>query len=195
MGLKTALRNQLAKRFGGADDVRIHPSARISARTLLGPLPSRLVVGSGSIVAARLRAERPGAEIVIGDNTFIGQSTILASRSVVVGDDVLIAWGCYLVDHDSHSALWAERATDVRLWYRGKKDWTHVEQAPVRVGNRVWIGFNAIVLCGVSIGEGAVVAAGSVVTKDVAPYTLVAGVPAKPIKALDAATPRAVPPT
>lgn len=53
--------------------------------------------------------------------------------------------------------------------------------APVVIEDRVWIGLGAIVLGGVTIGEGAVVAAGSVVTKDVAPFTIVAGVPAAPI--------------
>jgi maltose O-acetyltransferase len=50
--------------------------------------------------------------------------------------------------------------------------------APVVIGDRVWIGLRALVLGGVTIGEGAIVAAGAVVTKDVAPYTIVAGVPA-----------------
>jgi galactoside O-acetyltransferase len=176
---------QLARRFGGARELDIAASARVSWRSLLGPLPTRLVIGEGSIVAARLRAERPGAQILIGERTFIGQSTVLAARKVVVGDDVLIAWGCFIVDHDSHSPIWSERESDVRDWYRGKKNWTHVTQAPVSIGNRVWIGFNASVLCGVTVGEGAVVAAGSVVTKDVPPYTLVAGVPARAIKSLN----------
>ena len=53
---------------------------------------------------------------------------------------------------------------------------------PVAIGNNVWIGCKAIILKGVTIGEGAVVAAGSVVTKDVAPFTLVAGNPARVIR-------------
>ena len=51
----------------------------------------------------------------------------------------------------------------------------------VHIGNRVWIGYRSLIMPGVTIGEGAVVAAGAVVTKDVKPYTVVAGVPAKPI--------------
>jgi phosphonate metabolism protein (transferase hexapeptide repeat family) len=56
------------------------------------------------------------------------------------------------------------------------------DAARVRVGNDVWMGHGAIVLPGVSIGDGAVIAAGAVVTKDVDPYVIVAGVPAKPIR-------------
>lgn len=57
--------------------------------------------------------------------------------------------------------------------------------APIKIGNHVWIGSNATVLSGVTIGEWAVVAAGAVVTKDVPPYTVVGGVPAKIIKKVE----------
>ena len=56
--------------------------------------------------------------------------------------------------------------------------------APVRIGDKVWIGANATILPGVTVGEGAVIAAGAVVTKDVAPRTVVAGVPARMIKTI-----------
>ena len=55
---------------------------------------------------------------------------------------------------------------------------------PITIGNNVWIAANVIVLPGVSIGGGAVIGAGSVVTKDIAPYTLVAGNPARPLKSI-----------
>ena len=60
-----------------------------------------------------------------------------------------------------------------------------LEPAPIRVGNDVWIGANATVLPGVTVGDGAVIAAGAVVTRDVPPMTVVGGVPAKIIKHID----------
>ena len=66
--------------------------------------------------------------------------------------------------------------------YPFKTNKCNMERSGIVVGNDVWIGMNAIIMYGVSIGDGATIAAGSVVTKDVAPYTVVGGVPAKVIK-------------
>ena len=62
------------------------------------------------------------------------------------------------------------------------KNWSVVKDAPISIGNKAWIGFGVTILKGVNIGEGAVIAAGSVVTKDVPAYTIVGGNPAKFIK-------------
>jgi acetyltransferase-like isoleucine patch superfamily enzyme len=80
----------------------------------------------------------------------------------VIGDRVIIAWDCNILDRDYHSI-----------------DGTEERTAPVRIGDDVWIGCRSIVLKGVSIGDGAIVAAGSVVVKDVPAHTLVAGNPAQ----------------
>ena len=124
-------------------------------------------------------ADRPSAVVRIGKNTFFGGSKIVVAESVDIGDDVLVSWGCTIVDHNSHPIAWADRADDVRRYHGGEKDWSKVLIAPVRIGDKAWIGFNAIILKGVTIGEGAIVASGSVVTKDVAPFTIVGGNPAR----------------
>lgn len=128
--------------------------------------------------------EKRGAHIAIGKRTFVGNSNLLSALQIEVGDDVLIAFDCTFADHDSHSLDFFIRQSDVSLWYEGKKDWVGVKMAPIRIGNGAWIGMHSIVLKGVTIGEGAVVGAGSVVTKDVPPYTLAAGNPARPIRSL-----------
>lgn len=146
---------------------------------------TQLTVGKDSILECNILFERPGARISVGDRTFIGSSALVSANEIVIGDDVLMSWGCWIVDHDSHSLKWSERKNDVVDWGRGHKDWTHVPIGRVVVGDRAWIGFNVIVLKGVTIGEGAVVAAGAVVTRDVPPYALVAGCPARVIRSLD----------
>jgi len=88
------------------------------------------------------------------------------------------------MDHDSHALVFSERKDDVQEWLRGKKDWSHVKMMPVIIKDKVWLGAKVIVLKGVTIGEGAVVGAGSVVVNDVPPWTLVAGNPARVIRAL-----------
>jgi galactoside O-acetyltransferase len=107
-------------------------------------------------------------------------------ESFTLGDDVLVAAEVYIADHDSHHSDWSLRANDHHARREGRKDWSLVPRAPVRIEDKAWIGRRAMVLKGVTIGEGAIVAAGSVVTRDVPPWTVVAGVPAAEIKKLDA---------
>ena len=146
---------------------------------------NQLNVGEESIVHANIVFEDTGGDIRIGRRTFIGLANLICYRSISIGDDVLISWGTTVVDHDSHNLEWKWRRNDVRDWARKRKHWATVPHAPVVIGDKVWIGFNATILKGVTIGEGAVVAACSVVTRDVAPYSLVAGNPARVIRQLD----------
>lgn len=162
--------------------VNIDVSSKVFYRRIRSGLNYRLNIGKNSMSEANLIFEKEDASILIGNNTFIGNSFIICAERIEIGDDVLIAWGCTILDHNSHSVLWRERSEDVKDWYRGKKNWEFVERKPVIIKNKAWIGFNVIILKGVTIGEGAVVGAGSVVTKDVEPYTVVAGNPAKLIR-------------
>ncbi len=145
---------------------------------------SRFTIGNTSMCSAFIVYDRDGASVEVGDRTFIGKSSLIAAERISIGDDVLISWDVTIVDHESHSVAWDLRANDVLNWKNGKKDWTHVRISPVTIGPKVWIGFGAKILRGVSIGEGSVVAAGAVVTRSVPEWTVVAGVPAKVIKEL-----------
>ena len=145
-------------------------------------LNCQLTIGNGSIMQGTIISDLDGSVISIGDNTFIGNSHIISAERVEIGDDVLIAWGCWIVDHNSHAISWEMRQNDVRDWYAGKKDWSNVVRKAIKINNKAWIGFNSTILKGVTIGEGAIVGAGSVVTKDVPPYTIVAGNPARIIR-------------
>ena len=112
-----------------------------------------------------------GIAIPIGEGTFIGSGCEFnAIASIQIGHTCLIASGCRFIDHNHGS----EGGTPMKLQPE--------VPGPIQVGNDVWIGVNCIVLKGVTIGDGAIVAAGSVVTKAVAPYSIVAGVPARLIR-------------
>ncbi len=149
-----------------------------------------LSIGENSSIQGDFIFEIAAGFIKIGNNTFIGGSTFICVDGIEIGDDVLFSWGCTVVDNNSHSTRWSERKDDVKNWKRGLdenkigfyKDWQNVKNAKIIIKNKAWIGFNSIILKGVTIGEGAIIAAGSVVTKDVPDWTIAAGNPAKVIK-------------
>lgn len=123
-------------------------------------------IGKGSSIHMYLRMYNPGG-IQIGSDSIIGESCVLDGRSALkIGNHVDIASEVmiYNSQHDMNAADFAE----------------HVD-APVTIDDYVFIGPRAIILPGVIIGKGAVVAAGAVVTKDVPPYAIAGGVPAKTI--------------
>ena len=173
-------------RFGisGRSGVDVAREARVAWRKMRFVDGCRLSIGRGSIVEATIAFDRPGGVVRIGERTFVGASLLVCAEGIEVGDDVLISWGCTIVDHDSHALAWKDRSQDVERWFNGQKEWATVRRAAVHIGNKAWIGFNASILKGVKIGEGAVVGAGSVVTRDVPPFTLVAGNPAQILREL-----------
>jgi acetyltransferase-like isoleucine patch superfamily enzyme len=107
-----------------------------------------------------------GATIRIGNGTYLNRNVeIVAARSVTIGRDCKIARDVIVMDTDQHPLPGAELVV-----------------RPVTIGDRVWIGARALVLKGVRVGDDAVIAAGSVVTRDVPARAVVAGVPAKLVR-------------
>jgi acetyltransferase-like isoleucine patch superfamily enzyme len=148
-------------------------------------------VGDDTMLNCTITFESEAGEVIIGHKTFVGNSQIICRSKIEIGDSVFIAWGCCLYDHDSHSVDYKERQKDIEQqlidFRNGKnfienKNWTVVNSKPIKICSNAWIGMNCIILKGVTIGEGAIVGAGSVVTKDVAPWTIVAGNPAWLVK-------------
>lgn len=149
-------------------------------------------IGKKCLIGADIFFESNNSTIVIGDNVYIGNSKIICKSKITLGNNILIAWGVYIYDHDSHSINYKERRDDISqanfdfINYKGNylinKNWNTVNTKPIIIEDDVWIGFNSIILKGVTIGRGAIIAAGSVVTKDVPAFTIVGGNPAKHIK-------------
>ena len=145
----------------------------------------KLAIGKGSLIACRVDFDHRGGVVSIGSRCFVGASHLVCHTAITIEDDVMISWGVVIVDHDSHSLKMSVRKHDVREWLKGEKSWVDVGIRPVRICKGAWIGFGASILKGVTIGEGAVVGANSVVTRDVAPYALVVGNPARLVRALN----------
>ena len=148
-------------------------------------------VGNLSMLDCTIVFESTSGNVSIGSNTFIGGSTIISSNRIDIGNNVFIAWGVYLYDHDSHSLDFRERRKDLERqmddYKQGRnfiysKDWSVVRSSPIMIEDDVWIGMNAVILKGVTIGKGAVVGACSVVTRNVPAWSVVAGNPAKIVK-------------
>lgn len=106
------------------------------------------------------------AKLTIGSGYMNMNSKIHCFNEINIGEDVIISENVIIRDSDGHDILYEK----------------YKKSSPINIGNHVWIGLNATILKGVTIGDGAIVAAGSVVTRDVPPNSLVAGVPAKVIK-------------
>jgi len=124
-----------------------------------------LKIGRGSSIHMRTFVD--GQHIVIGENSVINRSCYLDGRGkLIIGDKVSISPHVHIitVSHNMNSTDFENIFTEVNI------------------GNYAWIGSRVTILPGITIGEGAVVGAGSVVTKDVAPFTFVAGTPAVKIK-------------
>lgn len=106
----------------------------------------------------------------IGAGTWIGAFTVIdGSGGLRIGEGCDVSCGVQIYTHNT-----------VRRCVSGR-EYPHIDRAPVTIGNRVFLGANAVVLMGVTIGDEAVVAAGAVVTRDVPARTIVAGVPARPM--------------
>jgi galactoside O-acetyltransferase len=150
----------------------------------------KVKVGSDCLIQGDFIFETAAGKITIGDRTFIGGSKFICIEAIEIGNDAMFSWGCTVVDNNAHSLVWEERKNDVLNWKKGMdenvigkyKDWSNVQRKKVVIKDKAWIGFNSIFLKGVTIGEGAIVAAGSVVREDVPVFVLVAGNPAKIIK-------------
>lgn len=153
-----------------------------------------LKVGEKTHLSCQIVFESEEGHVNIGNYCYIGPSKLISRSRITIEDYVTIAWGGYIYDHDSHSLDYRERMKDNERQiddalhgrsFIQSKDWSVVNSKPIVIRKHAWIGMNVIILKGVEIGEGAIVGAGSVVTKDVPAWTVVAGNPAKVIKTLN----------
>lgn len=148
-----------------------------------------VTIGCESVIAGTVNIEE--AEMKIGDRVLINEGTTFYCRvGITIGNDVMFSWGITVVDSNFHSLDSKERLNEManarKRFEEGQMgngaDWSKIKSAPIVIKDKAWIGFNSIIMKGVTIGEGAVVGAGSVVTKDVPDYAVVGGNPARVLK-------------
>lgn len=128
---------------------------------------------TGMYSPVKLMADKPDARIEIGAHSRINGSCIHAYNEIKIGRNCLIAANCQIIDGSGHDLSMENPANRVN---------TTGDTRPINIEDNVWIGINCIVLPGVTIGKGSVIAAGSVVVKDIPPMSVAGGNPAKVIK-------------
>ncbi len=177
------------KRLRFPDGVVIPDGVIVGEGTQVGTIEKRapnsqITIGRACLIQGLLITDSNDSRILIGNNVFVGGSTIIScALSITIEDDVLIAYRCIINDSNSHSLSYSARKQDLADWLDGhRKDWSTTINEPILIKKGAWLGAQCIILKGVTIGEGAVVGAGAVVTKDVPPYTVVAGNPAQIVK-------------
>ena len=149
---------------------------------------SAIQVGDHCHIRGELLVFRHAGRIRIGEWVYIGPGSTVWSSShggVTIGNRVLISRNVHIHNTDGHSFDAEERFYQTRaiLTVGHPSDIESIGARPIRIAD-AWIGLNAVILKGVTIGEGAIVGATSVVTRDVPPYCVVVGNPARIVKKL-----------
>lgn len=181
---------QLWRHFKFRNKAIIHPTAVIHAEAkILNPQldKEKIRIGAYSNIRGELFIYGHGGEISIGDYCYIGEGTrIWSSGRITIGDKVLIAHNVNVHDSNSHPTNSIERHKHfLEITQSNHPKQLSLNEKAVLIENDAWIGFNVTILKGVRIGKNAIVAACSLVTKNVDDYTVVGGNSAKVIKQLD----------
>lgn len=171
----------------------LDPTAMLYATAsihLQGRPADSIRVGAHSHVRGELLVFGHGGRVELGSWCYVGEQTrVWSAASIVIGSRVLISHLCTVIDNLTHPEDPIARHRQFRhIVERGFPTDDDLGERPVRIGDDVLIGAHAVILRGVTIGAGAIVGAGSVVTQDVAPMTIVAGNPARFVRAVRAST-------
>ena len=157
-------------------------------RKLQSKKPRAVIIGTHvSCYAGCSFAIGENGQCVIGDFTLLNGALIMAEENIQIGSYCLVSWNVGIADSDFHPLEPAQRLIDAQAlapYFKNRPPRPKLATAPVTIADNVWIGMNAVILKGVTIGENSVVAAGSVVTKSVESNTVVAGNPAVMVRRL-----------
>ena len=146
--------------------------------------PEALVVGGNGKLFGRMNFLGTHGRIRIGEHCFLGENSVLwCASEIQIGNRCLISHGVNIHDTDSHPLEMGDRARQITE-VGSHCDFRKIQSGNTYLEDDVWIGFNAIILKGVRIGRGSIVGAGAVVTRTMPAFSLIAGNPAKVIRAV-----------
>jgi acetyltransferase-like isoleucine patch superfamily enzyme len=173
----------LLKRGTIAGDTRFYPGSEIHN---LSNDVSKIVIGHNCHISGLLLIYSYGGYIEMGDNCSLSpNSRIVSAKSIRIGNRVLIAHNVNIIDNISHPIDARLRHEDFLNSYSSGMREYDIKKEEIVIEDDVWIGLNSVILRGVKIGRGAIIGAGSIVTKDVRPWTVNAGNPLKCIREID----------
>lgn len=183
--------NQIENYSRFTENTTMHPSVQIFSEAKVensAKNPELILIGKNSAIRGQLFVFGHGGKIQIGESCYIGELTrIWSADSIKIGNRVMISHNVNIHDTNSHSinpTLRHQHFCQIMLSGHPNENNFDIKSKSILIEDDVWIGFNSTVLKGVKINQGAIVAACSVVTQDVPPYTIVAGNPAKVVKNL-----------
>lgn len=152
--------------------------------TVLNHDKDALNIGAYTHIRGRIFLYHHG-KLCIGDDCYVGENTnIWSAEQILIGNRVLIAHNVNIADNTSHPVNALERHEHYKAIISGGFPDINLDAKPIMIKDDAWINENAVILRGITVGKGAIVGAGSVITHDVPDFTLVAGNPAKVIKKL-----------
>ncbi len=143
-------------------------SKRRNSKLILEEDASFVLTGKAMIQSGAMIFLGRGKTLKIGRSTFTSNIKILAHDDITIGDNCIFGWECQIFSGDGHPIYQEESIIN--------------KDVPVVIEDNVWVGSRALILKGVRVGKGSIVAAGAVVTKNVPPNCIVAGNPAKVVK-------------
>lgn len=151
---------------GGGISVRKHVEFALTDNAFVA-------IGENCVIReyAYFQLTKPAPKLIIGNGVVIGRNCMITIKDELqIGDHTIIGGYVQIIDHN-HSCRKNELIKEQKA-----------EIKPIRIGRDVWIGSGAKILCGVTIGDGAVIGANAVVNKDIPAYAVAAGVPAKVVR-------------
>ena len=173
-------------------NVRLHPDCYVETTESFQLFRSRAEVGleiglGAGVYTGSMFDVGPNGRVRLGRYSMINCARVICDASVDIGDHVLISWNAVIMDsHRRPLDETARRAELTRMCTQRTPPSEVIDARPIVLHDKVWIGFDAVVLAGVTIGEGSIIGARSVVMQDVPPYTIAAGNPARVIRAISA---------
>lgn len=180
------------------ENVAVNPEAYLettySFQLFRSEQPDAVQIGRGSSIYLGVMFDAgPCARVSVGEFTLMNGTRLICDAEISIGSYCLISWNTVIMDSRRLPADRAERRAELErlAQHIPRRANAAAPARPVRIADKVWIGFDSCILPGVTVGEGSVVGARSVVVEDVPPYCVAVGNPARIIRQLDPDLPRA----